>query len=206
MQPQRHSALRGALVWLALIAAILVPLVAAAMSPLLAWREPIYIASGFAGVIALTLLVLQPLLVAGYVPGLPALRGRQVHRAVGAILVLSIVVHVGGLWITSPPDVVDALLFRSPTPFSVWGVIAMWAVFAAALIALFRNRFKLPVWRAAHTALAVVIVTGAIVHTVLIQGTMEPISKIALCAVVFCVSAKVFHRRRSWAVFQRKKT
>ena len=28
-----------------------------------------------------------------------------------------------------------ALLFVSPTPFSAWGVIAMWAVFTAALLA-----------------------------------------------------------------------
>lgn len=204
MRPIAHSALRTALIWFGLVASILVPLVTAAMSPLLAWREPIYIASGFAGIFALTLLVLQPLLVAGYIPGLPALRGRRVHRMIGTVLVLSVLVHVGGLWITSPPDVVDALLLRSPTPFSVWGVFAMWAVFASSLLALFRSRFKLPVWRAAHTALAVIIVVGGIIHTVLIQGTMEPVSKVALCVIIFCVSANVFYRRRSWAIFQRK--
>ncbi|WP_223427133.1 ferric reductase-like transmembrane domain-containing protein [Tateyamaria pelophila] len=205
MDRQGHSAPRNALIWVALGAAAFVPLIAAALSPLLAWREPIYIASGFAGIIALVLLMMQPLLVAGYIPGLAALRGRRIHRVVGAVLVLSVLLHVGGLWITSPPDVVDVLLFRSPTPFSIWGVVAMWAVFAAALLATFRNRLKLPLplWRVAHTALAVVIVTGAVVHTLLIEGTMEPISKVVLCVIVSLVSAKVFLSRRSWAAYFR---
>lgn len=45
------------------------------------------------------------------------------------------ILHVVGLWVTSPPDVIDALLFWSPTPFSFCGVVAMWAVFASALMA-----------------------------------------------------------------------
>jgi hypothetical protein len=48
------------------------------------------------------------------------------------VLVVAVVVHVGGLWITSPPDMIDALLLTSPTPFSAFGVIAMWAIFAVA--------------------------------------------------------------------------
>ena len=72
-------------------------------------------------------------------------------------------IHVGGLWITSPPDVIDALLFASPTPFSAWGVIAMWAIFVAALLAAFRRRLRLRprTWRIAHSsAAAVVVVNG----------------------------------------------
>jgi len=133
---------------------------AAAMSPLLAWREPIYIVAGFAGIIAITLMLLQPVLAAGYLPGLSIRRGRDLHRWVGCALVLSLVIHVAGLWLTSPPDVVDALLFNSPTPFSNWGVIAMWAVFASACLALFRRRFRsrLGLWRLSHKSLAGVIV------------------------------------------------
>lgn len=209
MIPKGHSALRNALIWVALIAALAVPIAAAAMSPLLAWREPIYIASGFSGIFALALLLVQPLLVAGYIPGLPKLRGRRVHRVIGGVLVVSVMVHVCGLWITSPPDVVDALLFVSPTPFSNWGVIAMWAVFASALLGVLRgrsNRLPLPVWRVAHTALAAVIVVGGIVHTLLIEGTMETISKVALCAVVLAATTKVIIERRSWTAFTRRKT
>lgn len=185
--------LRATLVWAVVAAVVVVPVAAAALSPLLAWRQPVYIAAGFAGVVGMVLLLLQPLLVAGDLPGVRAIRGRRVHRWTGTALVLSVVLHVAGLWITSPPDVVDALLFRSPTPFSAWGVVAMWALFATAVLALSRRRLRLRwrVWRIAHTALAVVIVVGSVVHALLIQGTMETFSKAMLCAVVAAATIRV---------------
>ncbi|MEM1431836.1 MAG: ferric reductase-like transmembrane domain-containing protein [Pseudomonadota bacterium] len=193
--------IRAALIWAALAAAMALPLVLAAASPLLAWREPVYIAAGFAGVVGLCLILLQPLLAAGYLPGLPPARGRRVHQWVGAALVAAVVLHVGGLWVTSPPDVVDALLFVSPTPFSAWGVIAMWALFAAALVASLRRRLRLAprLWRRAHTSLAVVIVIGTVVHALLIEGTMETMSKAALCALVLIATAKAVGDLRVWA-------
>lgn len=141
----------------------------------------------------MALLLLQPLLAGGYLPGLPAQRGRRVHRVIGSLLVMAVVAHVAGLWITSPPDVIDALLFASPTPFSVWGVVAMWAIFATALLAALRWRLRLRVrvWRLGHTALAVVIVLGTVVHAILIEGTMETTSKVALCALVLAATIKV---------------
>lgn len=187
--------LRGALIWTALALAIAVPLIAAARSPLLAWREPIYIAAGYSGVVGLALLLIQPLLIAGILPGIPA---RRVHVWTGAGLVLAVVIHVAGLWITSPPDVVDVMLFRSPTPFSVWGAMAMWAVFAAALLALMRRRIGLRIWRLGHTIAAVVIVTGTVIHAWLIQGTMEDLSKGALCLMVLGAAAWALRQRRVW--------
>lgn len=185
--------LRAVLIWVALAGIVLVPLVAAAQSPLLQWRQPVYIAAGFAGIFALVLLLLQPLLAGGYLPGLAAPRGRVLHRWTGALLVLVVIVHVAGLWITSPPDVVDALLFRSPTPFSVWGVLAMWAVFLSALLALFRRKLRVRprTWRLAHTAFALVIVAGTVIHALLIEGTMETTSKVALCALAIVAFLKV---------------
>jgi predicted ferric reductase len=185
--------LRKVLVWSALAVAVAVPLAAAAASPLLAWRDPVYIAAGLAGVVAMVLLLIQPLLAGALLPGLPAQRGRRLHGWVGGALVAAVVVHVAGLWITSPPDVVDALLFASPTPFSAWGVIAMWAIFAAALLASVRRLLRLrpQVWRRAHTALAAVTVAGSVTHALLIEGTMEILSKIALSALVIAATAKV---------------
>jgi hypothetical protein len=185
--------LRSVLIWAAVAVALVVPLVAAAASPLLAWREPVYIAAGFAGVVALGLLLLQPLLAGGYLPGLRMRLARRLHAWVGAGLVLAVVVHVAALWLTSPPDVVDALLLRSPTPFSAWGVVAMWAVFATALLAALRGRLRLSliVWRLCHIALAVVIVVGSVVHAVLIDGTMEIVSKLVLSAFVVAAAVKV---------------
>jgi predicted ferric reductase len=189
-EPSRVSA---TLVWVALTIAVGGPIAVAAASPQLAWRDPIYIAAGFAGIFALALMLVQPLLAGGYLPGLPALRGRRVHRVVGGGLVLAVVVHLAALWITSPPDVVDVLLFASPTPFSVWGVIAMWAVFASALLAVLRRRLRLSpkAWRLAHTALAAVIVIGSVAHALLIEGTMETLSKVALCVLVVAATVKV---------------
>ena len=172
------------MIWAALALAIAVPIAAAVASPLLAWRDPVYIAGGFAGIIAMAVLLMQPLLAAGFLPGLAAPRARRVHRWTGAALVGAVIFHVAGLWITSPPDVIDVLLFRSPTPFAVWGVIAMWAVFAAASLAAMRRNLRYRTWARAHSALAVVIVVGSVVHALLIEGTMEVMSKAALCGLI----------------------
>lgn len=184
---------RGALIWAVLVAAICVPIAASMTSPLLAWRGPVYILAGLAGMIALGLVLVQPVLIAGYLPGLSAYRGRRVHHWIGGALVAAVLVHVGGLWIISPPDMIDALLFASPTPFSPWGVIAMWAIFAVALLAALRRRLGLSprMWRIAHMILAVVIVVGCVVHGMLVEGTMETMSKAALCALVLAAAIKV---------------
>lgn len=184
---------RAALIWGALAIAICVPIAFAATSPQLAWRGPVYILAGFSGIAALALVLVQPLLIAGYLPGLSAFRGRRVHHWIGGALVVAIVVHIAGLWITSPPDMIDALTYTSPTPFSPWGVTAMWAIFAVALLATLRRRLglRLRTWRIAHLLLAVVIVAGSVVHAILIEGTMETISKTALCALVLVAATKV---------------
>jgi predicted ferric reductase len=189
---------RVTLIWALLAAAIFVPIAAAAASPLLAWRGPVYILAGFAGIIALGLMLVQPLLIGGSLPGLSAYRGRRVHHWVGGALVAAVVVHVGGLWFTSPPDMIDALLFASPTPFSPFGVIAMWAIFAVALLAAFRRRLGLRTFRIAHMSLAVVIVVGSVVHGMLVEGTMETMSKGALCALVLGAAIKVMADLRVW--------
>ena len=189
---------RVTLIWALLAAAVFVPIAAAAASPLLEWRGPVYILAGLAGIIALGLMLVQPLLIAGYLPGLSAYRGRRAHHWIGGALVVMVVVHVGGLWITSPPDMIDALLFTSPTPFSPWGVIAMWAIFAVAIIAALRRRLGLRTWRIAHMSLAVVIVLGSVVHGMLVEGTMETMSKAALCALVLAAAIKVMADLRVW--------
>jgi len=194
---------RALLVWAALIGALALPIAFAAASPFLAYREPIYIIAGIAGVVALALVLVQPLLAGGYLPGLSALRGRRIHGAIGVLLVAVVLIHVAGLWATSPPDVIDALLFRSPAPFSVWGVVAMWALFIAALLVAFRRRMRVPSrrWRIIHSALAGVIVIGGVVHALLIEGTMETTSKVVLCALV--VAATVVVAADLWVLSRR---
>jgi predicted ferric reductase len=198
---------RAVLIWAVLGVAIAAPIAVAATSPLLAWRTPVYIASGFAGMAALALLFLQPLLAGGYLPGLPARRGRMVHRWIGAMLLVMIIAHVGGLWLTSPQDVMDALLFDSPTPFSVWGVVAMWTIIGTALLASLRRPLRIgpKIWRIGHTIFAVVIVIGSVVHALLVEGTMGPLSKAAFCALVVVAAAKAIFELRAWALLMRRR-
>ena len=190
--------MRAIAIWMGLGLAVVVPVVLAATSPQLAWRQPVYIIAGFAGVVSLGLLLVQPLLAAAALPGLPRKQSRTVHRWLGLALVAAVIVHVGGLWIFSPPDVIDVLLFRSPTPFSVWGVMAMWAVFAAAVLAAFRHRLKPLSWSVVHTILVTIVVLGTAIHAVLIQGTMEVFTKWALCILVVLATLKGLSASLLW--------
>ena len=184
---------RKILIWVALTSAIALPLALASFSPQLQWRGPVYISASFAAVAAMGLLFVQPLLIGGYLPNISPPRRRQFHRAVGTLLVLCVVWHVIGLWLTSPPDVIDVLLFRSPTPFSLWGVGAMWAVFAAALLAIFKRKLRMKprIWRMSHMLFAVITVVGTVVHALLIEGIMETFSKAALSILVVAITAKL---------------
>lgn len=195
---------RAVIIWIAVVSAVIVPLVAAAVSPLLAWRDWVYIVAGFAGILAMTLLLLQPLLIGGSLPGLSTRSSRKYHRVAGSLLVTAVVIHVVGLWITSPPDVVDALLLVSPTPFSLWGVIAMWAVFLTALLAVVKKPLRLrpATWRLFHAILVVLFVGGTIAHAFLIEGAMEVVTKIVLGVLIFAASSKVLIELRPWALLR----
>ncbi len=183
--------MRTVLVWLGVLTVMAAPVVAAAFSPLLAWRQPVYIVAGFAGVIALSTLVIQPLLAVKAIPGLSARQASRLHQWLGVALVLGVLLHVLGLWITSPPDVIDALLFVSPTPFSHWGVIAFWGVLLTACVMVARKRFRLkpPVVKRVHRLLMLIIVPCSVAHTWLIDGTMETITKTMVCIAVLLTSA-----------------
>src|SRR4051812_22740567 len=81
---------KATLIWAALAAALGVPVAAAVASPLLAWRGPLYVIAGFAGILALGLMLVQPLLAGGYLAGLSGFRGRRAHRWTGVALVVAI--------------------------------------------------------------------------------------------------------------------
>ena len=78
---------RVALIWVVLAGVLGVPIALSLTSPLLEWRGPVYILAGLAGMIALGLTLVQPLLIAGYFPGLAGYRGRRVHHWGGGALV-----------------------------------------------------------------------------------------------------------------------
>ncbi|MEO9825843.1 MAG: ferric reductase-like transmembrane domain-containing protein [Paracoccaceae bacterium] len=189
---------RSVLIWAALAIALVAPIVAAAVSPLLQWRDPIYIVAGFAGIAALSLLLLQPLLAAGTLPALTLRQSRSMHKWIGASVTALVIVHVAGLWLTSPPDVIDALLFASPTPFSHWGVIAMWTLLATATLAALRRPLRLSphIWRMCHGVFAAIIVLGSVLHALLIEGTMEFFTKVGISILLVLITAKTLKNLR----------
>ena len=77
----------------------------------------------------------------------------------------------------------------------------MWAVIAAAVLAVFRQRLRLRprAWRLGHTALAAVTVGCSAVHALLVEGTMETLSKAALCALVVLATVTVVAGQRAWS-------
>jgi hypothetical protein len=60
-------------------------------------------------------------------------------------------------------------------------------------------------WRFVHTSLAAVTVVGSVVHAVLIEGTMETVSKVSLCALVLVLTVKVLVDLRVWTTETRRK-
>lgn len=199
MQTKKIKNWRRPLIWLAFAIAIITPIALAATSPLLAWRGPIYITACFAGIITLGLLLTQSMLIGRYFPGIKAHITRRAHRWIGATLVTAVLIHIGGLYITSPPDVIDVLIFNSPTPFSIWGVTAMWALFITALLAIFRKRISPRIWKILHTLLAMIILIGTVIHALLIEGLMEITSKAVLCVVVIVVALRVIWKQKVWS-------
>jgi len=80
----------------------------------------------------------------------------------------------------------------------------MWALFAAAALAVLRRRVPARVWRLGHSTLVAAAVICTAVHAILITGTMEVMSKAALSVLVMIVTAKVIYDLRAWALLKRK--
>ncbi len=181
------------LAWVAAAVVAAWPIGAALASPLLPSRDLIWVVGGMAGVVALSLLLVQPLLAIEVGTG-AARRWRRWHGAVGLLIGAAIVLHVGALYATSPDDITDALLLVAPTPFSLYGVIGLWATVVTIALALARRILRLPFrpWRMVHSLLALVIVAASASHAWMIDGAMEGLSKTivvlaALAATSFAV-------------------
>lgn len=184
------------------------PIVVAAFSPLLKSRELIYVVGGLSGVVALSLLLVQPLLALGYLANVSLVRQRQWHLWSGALLVVTIALHIGALYVTSPDDMTDALLLRSATPFSVYGVIALWGVLLIAMLVAFRNKIKIPIkrWKTVHVFIAAIVVVASIIHTLWIQGAMGTVSKWVLCGtIVFATGYAVHQLDTLQAIFRKRR-
>lgn len=185
-------------VWSGLACAIICPVVIAAFSPLLDYRSEAYVVAGLSGAIALALMLLQPLLAAGYLPGLRLFQARNLHRWIGMAIVAGVALHIGGLYLTSPPDALDALLLVSPTPFSIYGVIGMWGLVLTVVLVVVRTRLGLRprLWRLVHNGVVAVVVASSVAHALMIDGTMGAISKQLLCvAIIVALAVVTLHLR-----------
>lgn len=193
MQTSAGDRLGRLLFLTALAVVMLAPLWIAVTSPLLAGRDVVYIIGGFAGILALILLLIQPLLAAGFVPGLNPVQARRWHQRTGSALVIALALHIIGLYLTSPPDMIDALLLVAPTLYSIFGVIGMWALILIVLLVVARSRLgmRVTMWRVVHNTLAVVVVVASVTHALMIEGAMGPLSKLILCLCVLAATAVV---------------
>lgn len=182
--------------WGLLAACVLFPLGIAVANPLQATRDALWILGGLSGVVALALLLAQPLLAGGYLPGASMMASRRWHRWFGVIITATVCLHVAGLYLSSPADITDALLLVAPTPFSVYGVIGLVSVLlTAALVAIkSKSGLRYASWRIVHNALALVVVVASIVHALLIDGAMGNLSKAALCALILGATIIVLFR------------
>lgn len=192
MHPPKRTATTR-LIWAMLVLALGTPILLAAASPYLPYRSLPYIVGGFAGIACLALLVVQPLLAGRYLPGLAPSSSRRWHHRIGALIVALVALHIGGLYLTSPPDTLDALLLVSPTPFSVYGVLAMWCVAATALLVALRRRLgaRALTWTITHNVLALVLVVATVLHALQIEGAMEIVSKWLLCLAALATTGAV---------------
>jgi len=197
-----------ALVWLLVLGVVFTPLVLAALSPLQASRNVAYVVGGLAGIAALGFLLLQPLLAAGYLPGFKVAQAKRWHRWLGFAVSVLVAVHIIGLFITSPDDMSDALLLVAPTPFSLYGVIGLWSLGITVLLVLARSRvgIRYGLWKIIHNLLAAVVVGASVIHTLMIDGAMNSLSKYVLCACIVVVTgAAMVHLRVLRPLAQRSK-
>jgi predicted ferric reductase len=171
---------------------LLVPVVASGFSPLQEGRDATWIVGAVAGILALSLLILQVLLPTPWLAGLDL----PLHRVLGLGVAGLVVAHVAGLYLYSPDDVRDALVLAVPT-HSRLGVLSAWTVLLSVGLALARRRLGLTYsdWQIMHAALAVAIVGTAVGHTVTIRGTLDGPAELLLCAAaVVAVSAASVYR------------
>jgi predicted ferric reductase len=169
--------------WIVVAAIATVPVVAAAASPLQKGREWLWVVGGMAGVVAMSLLFVQPLFTAAAPMLVGGRDGLRWHRLGGMAIVAMVALHVGALYAYSPDDITDALLLVAPTRFSLYGVISMWCLVLTAVLAATRRMMRLDyrLWRIFHSVLAVAVVASGAVHAIQIEGAMEDYSKLVIC-------------------------
>ncbi len=119
-----------------------------------------------AGALAVSALVLQPLL---------AGRGRiSVHRLLGGVALVLVLAHVAGLFIVAPDDALFAMSPDGPTRARM-ALIATIALLAVVLLGVLRERLPMSgaTWRILHGFLATLVILLGFGHAVLTDGALD---------------------------------
>ncbi len=122
--------------------------------------------STVAGALAVSALVLQPLL---------AGRGRlAVHQVLGVVALALVLAHVGALMILAPDDALFAMSPDGPTRARM-ALIATIALVAVVLLGLLRRRLPLrgATWRILHAFLATLVIVLGFGHAILTDGALD---------------------------------
>jgi predicted ferric reductase len=166
----------------ALLGFVGLPVLLAALHPLQAGREPLWVWGTLAGVLALSLMVIQVLLPTGWLNVALGESKWRWHRILGISVTGLVLAHVVGLYLYSPDDIGDALVLAAPT-YSRLGMLSLGCLLLTVALALVRHRLPLTLsdWQILHSVLAVAVVGTAVAHALLLQGTLDGFAEGLLC-------------------------
>ncbi len=162
---------------IALAAALVLaaPLVVALTDPHFEAASTALAISIVASTLAVSALVLQPLLATGRI---------RRHQLVGAAAFVLVAIHVAALFAESGEDARFALSPDGPTRARM-ALFATIALILAVGLGVFRRHLKLAprTWRILHAYLAVVVITLGLGHALLTDGAMDGIGTVTLIAL-----------------------
>ncbi len=142
------------------------PLVLALTDFHLEGQSAALVLSTAAGALAVSAIVLQPLL---------AGRGRiATHRLLGAVALALVLAHVGGLFIESSEDALFAMSPDGPTRARM-ALLATIALIAVVLLGVLRDRLPMSgtTWRILHAFLATLVIALGFGHAILTDGALD---------------------------------
>jgi predicted ferric reductase len=150
----------------AVVAVVAAPVVLAVTDFHLEAAPAALLISTVAGALAVSALVLQPVLAA---------RGRLgVHQVLGLVALGLVLVHVGALLILAPDDALFAMSPDGPTRARM-ALMATIALVAVVLLGLLRRRLPLDgaTWRILHGFLAALVIALGFGHAVITDGALD---------------------------------
>lgn len=182
-----------------LVALVILPTLLAALNPLQSGRAPLWVLGTVAGVLSLSLIVVQVLLPTGWLNDWIGEQNLRWHRILGMTVTGLVIAHVLGLYLYSPDDIGDALVLAAPT-YSRLGVLSAGCLLLSVTMATARSKLPLAPadWQILHHVLAVAIVGTGVAHAILLQGTLDGFAEGLLCgsAVVAVLMAVIYWQIR----------